>query len=636
MKRLFRSPLRHWTIPILAGCAFFAAGGPADAQFKVTGPAPYSDAVAREKIKTLLEKVDAHNRRETVETLTGLLSWYRNIEDEEMIAAWQKDGRENLPEAIKSLADARVATAIVDFSWNQQRPAAFRPAYASMFEDMMTRFPDTAKPMLDELLRPGGPPGLSESEAETVCRILVDMPDIGAWKRNALQILPHYRQVAERLIAEDSRSDDAVVRDRAQFWLYDPRSSLRDPSASSSSTANPAPSSTRRRVPASERPTLIGTDSAIGTSSTTASDSTRASVSAPAAPVARTPSPLPPPAAVSTPTYNGPMSGTLECKGAPIPQNAEYVFRNLPPLKIQLVYDTKIWEARLTPGDAQSQKLILKNKGSGSQKSLPGALDRQSVNLIANGGTRMKRISRMAILPIVLLTCGSALADVVTLKDGRQISGSVQSAGSRSLLIKVGDDSQLISMDQVASIEFNPLAAPAAPPPPAAAAAAAPDAAVSGPALAAAGAAPATARPGITLPIGTEIAARTIDRIDSKKADKNKEYAASLDDPLVVNGVTIAPANATAFLRVTEIRNPKLKGKASRPPRWSRSPSTDAGSTWKPRKSIRKAGPSPRERRSEREAEPPWERESARLRAAEWEPRWALEWARPQAHSAQP
>ncbi len=190
----------------------------------------------------------------------------------------------------------------------------------------------------------------------------------------------------------------------------------------------------------------------------------------------------------------------------------------------------------------------------------------------------MKKTSWVLLGPMFLLTCGNAFADIVILKDGRQISGSVQSAGSRSLLIKVGEESQLFSMDQVLSIEFNPLAAPAAPPVAAVAPATVPDAAMvaapppaapspatPAPVLKSAVATPAAApaQPGITLPIGTEIAARTIDRIDSKKADKYKEYAASLDDPIVVNGVTIAPANSNAVLRVTEIHNPKLKGKAS-------------------------------------------------------------------------
>jgi hypothetical protein len=62
------------------------------------------------------------------------------------------------------------------------------------------------------------------------------------------------------------------------------------------------------------------------------------------------------------------MSGTLECTGAPVPQNAEYAFRNLPPVDMQLDYDKKIWDARLVPGENQTQRLILKNKSAGPQK----------------------------------------------------------------------------------------------------------------------------------------------------------------------------------------------------------------------------------------------------------------------------
>src|ERR1700685_650484 len=64
---------------------------------------------------------------------------------------------------------------------------------------------------------------------------------------------------------------------------------------------------------------------------------------------------------------------------------------------------------------------------------------------------------------------------------------------------------------------------------------------------------------GITLPAGTEIAIRTVDRIASKNADLKREYAASLDDPIVVNGMTVVPANADAVLRVTDVKNPKLR-----------------------------------------------------------------------------
>jgi len=75
-----------------------------------------------------------------------------------------------------------------------------------------------------------------------------------------------------------------------------------------------------------------------------------------------------PPAGSAPPPYSGPKSGTLECGGGPIPQNAEYVFRNVPLVKMQLDYDTKTWDARLAPGDGQTQKLIVRNKSSGPQK----------------------------------------------------------------------------------------------------------------------------------------------------------------------------------------------------------------------------------------------------------------------------
>ena len=74
--------------------------------------------------------------------------------------------------------------------------------------------------------------------------------------------------------------------------------------------------------------------------------------------------------------------------------------------------------------------------------------------------------------------------------------------------------------------------------------------------------APAEAQ-GITLPTGTEIAIRTIDRIDSKKADLKREYAATLDDPIIVNGVTVAPANTKAFLRVTDVQHAGFARRAS-------------------------------------------------------------------------
>ena len=71
--------------------------------------------------------------------------------------------------------------------------------------------------------------------------------------------------------------------------------------------------------------------------------------------------------AYSGAAYNGPGTGTLTCSGDPIPQNGEYVFSQLPAAKLELVYDSGIWEAR-TVGPVETQRVIIRNKKPGAQK----------------------------------------------------------------------------------------------------------------------------------------------------------------------------------------------------------------------------------------------------------------------------
>jgi hypothetical protein len=291
--------------PGLRGIIFLGAALTAGAQFKEIGKAPFTEPVARQKIRTLLQAVQASNRKETIDTLTGWTVWYRAILDDELIAAWKADTRANLTPIIGPLADPRVASAIVEFSWRQQRQTAFTIALAAVLGDLMERFPESAKPFLDDLL--GQPvPALAQSEAETVCRILIDMPDIGTWRKTASQILPHYRAVAEQLLEQDERGADREKGYRAQVWLRELR---------------PEPSTPVRM------------------------------------PLARPQAP-----------YDGPTSGTLECNGGPVPAGNEYVFRNLPPVKMQLDYDMKTWDAHFSPGEHQTQRLVLINKSNIPQR----------------------------------------------------------------------------------------------------------------------------------------------------------------------------------------------------------------------------------------------------------------------------
>ncbi len=318
----------------------------------------------------MLEAVDPANRKQTIETLSGWLAWYRDAIDDELIAGWQKDTRANLPEVVEALADSRVATAIMQFSWREHRAAAFEPVYAPMFGNLMTRFPESAQPFLDDLLRSRQTPDLSQPEAETVCRILFDMPDVGAWRQNALQILPHYRRVAESLLVEDLHGSDREKSFQAQRWLADLKT---DTPTSASQRPSPRTRPTLPRA-AVDDSTPLGDQTASIATSRASGPRTPAPATAPSAPSVTTPAPVSPPtpsapsASVAPLAYNGAKSGTLECTGNPIPQNAEYVFRNLPPVTMQLDYDTKIWDARLAPGEGETQRVILRNKSSGPQK----------------------------------------------------------------------------------------------------------------------------------------------------------------------------------------------------------------------------------------------------------------------------
>jgi hypothetical protein len=329
---------------VLSAFVLFAAGVTASAQFKETPPAPYTQAVARQKIRALLSSPDS------AAALSGLLVWYRDLVDEELIAAWKSDTRANLPPLMAPLADTRVASAIVEFSWRQQRPATFNLTYAPMLGDLMARYPESAGPFLNDLL--GVPaPILSPSEAETVSRILLDMPDTGNWKKVALQVLPHYRLAAQNLLMQDSRSSNQEKSYRAQFWLSELRWNV-----------PVAPAVTGNQPQMRTRPMTLPSPPP----QTTAQAGRPHIVGGPAAPYV--PEPYNPAPSQFAMPYSGPKSGTLKCGGGPVPPNGEYVFSGLPMGNLQVDLEGKPWDARLVPNAAQTQDLVLKNKSDSPQK----------------------------------------------------------------------------------------------------------------------------------------------------------------------------------------------------------------------------------------------------------------------------
>jgi len=305
---------------LLLGCALGAA---AHAQFKEIKAAPFPPAAARQKIQALLENADGSNRDATVQKLLSWIDWYRDILDDELIAHWGAEGRDRLRLLMAPLADARVASGVVAYSW-AHRPEAWTLENAAVLGDLMARYPASAKPFLDDM-GGSGTPQLSPAEAAAVCRILIDMPDIGTWRKTALQILPRYRPVAESLLRQDINGPDQEAMYRALRW----RSDLKFDAADNAGQKRPM---TESRA---QRPHIVGEFADRGAGQA---------------------------------VYRGPMAGTFESTGGPIPQNAEYVFPNVPPVKLLLDFDTKKWEARLQAGEGNTQVLVLRNVSRGPQK----------------------------------------------------------------------------------------------------------------------------------------------------------------------------------------------------------------------------------------------------------------------------
>jgi TonB family protein len=214
---LFANSIRQVSVAVvISTCAGIAFG-----QFKETPPPPYSDDVARKNISALIAELNAGNQQQTLTELNRLLTWFRDITDEQLIAGWKGEGRSRLPALILALADPRVADGVLDFSWRQRRDVAFRPEYAPMLGALMARYAGSGENFRQDLLSPAMQPALNPSQIETVCRILLYMPDVGNWHKDALKILPNpaYRGAALSLLRNDMYSGDADRRANATVWL---------------------------------------------------------------------------------------------------------------------------------------------------------------------------------------------------------------------------------------------------------------------------------------------------------------------------------------------------------------------------------------------------------------------------------
>ena len=178
---------------------------------------------------------------------------------------------------------------------------------------------------------------------------------------------------------------------------------------------------------------------------------------------------------------------------------------------------------------------------------------------------------RLIFAGIALTAASLAYADTITLKNGDVVNGTYLGGTARQVRVEVGDGIQTLDVTDITRIEFGapPVAAaprrdsreresrerdsreresnvmrpepPPPPPPP--------------PAQASMG--------GFTLPAGTNLVIRMIDGVDSERASVGQTFAASLDQPVMLNGDTVIPRGADVTVKLVDSKESgKLTGRA--------------------------------------------------------------------------
>jgi hypothetical protein len=186
----------------------------------------------------------------------------------------------------------------------------------------------------------------------------------------------------------------------------------------------------------------------------------------------------------------------------------------------------------------------------------------------------MKRPNILLAAILVWGAVGVASADVLTLKSGEAVTGKYEGGDQAAIQFSVNGVLHRYAVADVSSITFTPVplarTAPASPPtyssgrtgtgpqPPATdqppvLRRTTPPATASGSATTTITAPPAPRPANITIPGGTEITVRMIDPVDSEVNLIGDTFRASLDEPIVVNGQTVAARGADVTAKLTEV-----------------------------------------------------------------------------------
>lgn len=146
----------------------------------------------------------------------------------------------------------------------------------------------------------------------------------------------------------------------------------------------------------------------------------------------------------------------------------------------------------------------------------------------------------MRLLISMTLALTAMAADTVTLRDGRVITGTYLGGSPRLVKVEAGDQIQTLEVADIVSIDFDAGRERHEPE------------------------TPSTAASTVLLADGTKLVIRMIDSVDSERDFVGKTFAASIEEPVVVNGQTVIPRGADVVVKLVDAKESgKLTGRTT-------------------------------------------------------------------------
>lgn len=167
---------------------------------------------------------------------------------------------------------------------------------------------------------------------------------------------------------------------------------------------------------------------------------------------------------------------------------------------------------------------------------------------------------------LAILVCSTALfGDTVVLRNGKLVEGTYLGGDSRQVRLAVGESIRNINVTEISEIRFGATAAPLKPAAPSAPAAPRERIELMRPERETATAAPRSSVPverTVEIPAGSSLIIRMIDDVDSERDRVGQTFRASLDEPVLVDGATVAPRGADVVVKlIDDKQSGKLTGR---------------------------------------------------------------------------